>query len=599
MKKSVELKDYLTFKTEARAKYFAEYKTIKELERISRMPAFRESQLFHIGGGSNLLFFGTFDGMVLHSAIKGIAEYRKNEEETYIIAGAGEKWSDLVDWTVDHGYTGMECMAGIPGEVGASPVQNVGAFGAEAADVIFSVECFDTETRKTVRFTNEECGFAYRDSKFKKEWKNRFFVLRVSFKLQKSPYAENFRYESIRKFAESLDHVPTTGEVRDEVLRLRAERLPDVGKVGSAGSFFKNPVIHKNYYADEVLRRRPDTPAYRVDDIRMKLPAGWLIEHAGLKGEKEGGAEVYPKNCLVIANTGDATPEDVKLLAERIERRVNREFGVRLQPEVNYVDSDIRVTVLGTGTSKGVPEIGCECRVCRSEDPRDKRLRTSVLVETMGAKLLIDASPDFRQQAIANHIYRIDALLLTHVHYDHVGGIDDLRPFCLHGDIPVYCRQDVADDLKRRIDYCFRDKKYPGVPSFDTHIIDREPFLVNGIKVIPIEVKHGQLPIVGYRIGDFAYVTDCKTIDEGQKEKLRGLEVLILNALRERDHFAHLTINEAIELIKELKPKKAYLTHFCHEAGTDSHLRQVLPEGIEPAYDGLSIEIGSGSNEKR
>lgn len=586
-----DLTGFTTFGIPASARLFAEYSSLRELERISRMPTFRDNQVFHIGGGSNLLFFGEFDGLVLHSAIKGISEYKKNDEEHYVIAGAGEKWADLVEWCVDNGFTGMECMAGIPGEVGASPVQNVGAFGAEAKDVIFSVECFDTETREVVMFKNEECGFAYRESRFKHEWKNRYFILRVSFKLKKSEYAENFKYASIRKFADSLTHPATTREVFDEVLRIRRQRLPDVSSIGSAGSFFKNPIIHKNYYADEVLRRCPEVPAYEVDYRRLKIPAGWLIENAGLKGKSIGGAYVYPDNCLVIANNGNATAKDVESLANLIEREVNAKFGIRLTPEVNYIDSAMEVIVLGSGTSKGIPEIGCECAVCKSEDPHDKRLRSSVLLKTMGKRLLIDASPDFRQQAIDNGIFDIDALIITHVHYDHVGGIDDLRPFCLNGDIPVYCRQDVNDDLRRRIDYCFRSTKYPGVPAFETNIIDDKTFLVEGIKVIPIRVNHGELPIFGFRIGRFAYITDCKTLPESEREKLRDLDVLIINALRDRDHFAHLTIREAVDLIRDLKPKRAFLTHICHEAGKDCDLRERLPEGISPAYDGQIIHI--------
>lgn len=581
----------LTFHIPAKSRLFAEYSSVKELVRITRMPAFRDNQVFHIGGGSNLLVFGTFDGLMLHSGIKGILEYKKNEEEYYVIAGAGEKWTDLVDWTIDHGFTGMECMAGIPGEVGASPVQNVGAFGAEAKDVIFSVECFDTETRETVKFRNDECGFSYRNSKFKGEWKNRYIVIRVSFKLRKSELAENFTYASIRNFADSLGRTPTTREVRNEVLRLRAEKLPDPDVMGSAGSFFKNPIIHKNFYADEVLRRNADVPCYEVDYRRVKIPAGWLIEHSGLKGMTVGGAEVYPDNCLVIANKGNATAADVRNLAEVVRKEVNSKFGIQLFPEVNYIDSSIAVTVLGTGTSKGIPEVGCDCHVCRSTDPRDKRLRSSILVKTMGVDILIDASPDFRYQALKNGINHIDALLLTHVHYDHVGGIDDLRPFCLNGDVPIYSRKDVADDLRRRIDYCFRDSKYPGVPTFETHIIDEEPFYVNGVRIVPVSLNHGKLPIVGYRIGAFAYITDCKTIESLEKEKLKNLDVLIINALRDREHFAHLTIDEALDLIGELKPKRAYLTHLCHEAGTYMELRDRLPSNVEPAYDGEIIKV--------
>lgn len=591
LKHNVDLKPYLTFGIEAKAKYFAEYSSLKELQRIWRMPAFRENQCFHIGGGSNLLVFNTFDGIILHSNIKGITLYSKNEEEHYVIAGAGEKWTDLVDWSIENGFSGLECMAGIPGEVGAAPVQNVGAFGAEAKDVIFSVECFDVESGDTVKFTNEECHFSYRSSRFKEDWKNKYFVLRVSFKLKKSTLAENFQYESIRLFADSLDHPATTSEVRDEVIRLRNQRLPDPELLGSAGSFFKNPIIHKNYYADEVLRRYKDVPSYEVDYRRVKIPAGWLIQHAGMKGKSIGGAQVYPENCLVIVNRGEASAQDVKELAKKVTDRVTERFGIRLFPEVNYVDTAIEVTVLGTGTSKGIPEIGCNCKVCRSEDPRDKRLRCSVLVKTMGLNLLIDASPDFRYQAIKFDINHVDGLLLTHVHYDHVAGIDDLRPFCLNGDISIFCRKDVDEDLRRRIDYCFRDKKYPGVPTFDSHIINDKPFLVKGVKIIPISVNHGNLPIVGFRIGNFAYITDCKTISDYEKQKLKGLDVLFINALRERDHFAHLTIQEAVELAKEIKPRQTYLTHLCHEAGTHQELCQKLPENIQPAYDGQKIYI--------
>lgn len=591
LRHDVDLRPYLTFGIAAKARLFAEYTSLKELVRISRMPAFRDNQLFHIGGGSNLLFFDTFDGLVLHSGIKGITEYSKNENEHFVIAGAGEQWKDLVDWCVDHGYSGMECMAGIPGELGAAPVQNVGAFGAEAKDVIFSVECFDTEKKETVKFLNEECGFGYRTSRFKEDWKNRYFVLRVSFKLRKSDKAENLSYAPISEFAERLGHTPTVREVRDEVIRLRRLRLPEISEMGSAGSFFKNPIIHKNFYSDEVLRRCPDVPSYEVDYRRVKIPAGWLIEKSGMKGVSVGGAEVYPKNCLVIANKGNATANDVKSLADMVQQRVNEKFALRLEPEVNYVDTSIEVVVLGTGTSKGVPEIGCDCYVCKSEDPKDKRLRSSILVKTMGLQILIDASPDFRYQALRNKIYNIDALLLTHIHYDHVGGIDDLRPFCLNNDIPVYCRSDVDEDLRRRIDYCFRDNKYPGVPAFDTHIISDSPFLVKGVKVIPVSVNHGNMPIVGFRIGNFAYITDCKTISDGEKDKLEGLDVLIVNALRDRDHFAHFTIEEALDLISQIKPRRAYLTHFCHEAGKHSELLSRLPQGVEPAYDGQVIHI--------
>ena len=288
-----------------------------------------------------------------------------------------------------------------------------------------------------------------------------------------------------------------------------------------------------------------------------------------MKGHRVGGAQVWEKQPLVLANVDHATAADVAVLANEVRSAVRRRV------------------------SKGVPEVGCECEVCRSTDPRDKRRRASVLVQTHGMNLLIDASADFRQQALDAHIYNLDAVLITHVHYDHIGGIEDLRPFCATGDLPLYVRKDVDTDLRERLAYCFKEHPYPGVPKFDMRVIDNYPFHINGLKITPIEVLHGSKPIFGYRIGNFAYVTDCKHISEIEKEKLEGLDVLIVNALRDRDHFAHFTIQEALDLIAEVKPGTAYLTHLNHEADTHELFDKRLPENVHPAYDGLVIEINS------
>lgn len=580
-----------TFGVPVKAALFAEYESANQLIKICRSEEYRENRVLHIGGGSNLLFEPHFDGLVLHSAIKGITTYHKNEDTVYVIAGAGEKWTDLVDYCVDNELAGLENMAGIPGEVGAAPVQNVGAYGVEASDVIWNVECLDRETLEVVTIKGEECGFAYRDSKFKSEWKDRYFVLRVSFRLHPSTEAKHLEYAALKKFADGLGHNPTIREVRDEVVRLRDTKLPDPAMIGSAGSFFKNPVVRKPYYDWECMNFNRNIPCIPVDDGHVKIPAGWLVEKCGMKGVRVGGAYVYPENCLVIANDGTATAADVRELAKRIYDRVLEAYHIALLPEVNFIDSDIKVTVLGSGTSKGVPELLCKCNTCTSRNPKDSRLRASILVETMGVRILIDPSPDFREQALRNDIGHIDGVLITHEHYDHVGGIDDLRPYCFWGPVEMYCRADVNEALHRRLDYCFRDHLYPGVPSFRMHTLENRPFFIKGVRVEPIEVMHGKLPIYGYRIGKFAYVTDAKTISDEEREKLYGLDTLIVNGLRWRDHFAHLSVGEALELIEEVKPRRAYLTHMCHEVGRHDDFNARLPENVEPAYDGMKLVV--------
>lgn len=587
-----DITELTTFKTPAKAAIYAEYEDEKDLLALTRTPEFIDNEYLHIGSGSNLLFLNTFKGIVLHSRIKGIKEYDKNEETVFVIAGAGEKWTDLVEWCIAHDIAGLENMAGIPGEVGASAVQNVGAYGAEAGDFIHAVECFDTTTRKTLYLKASDCKFGYRDSIFKHEAKGKLIVLRVSYRLRRGADARNLTYEPLKRYAETLGRTPTIRELADEVVRLRDSKLPNPNKIGSAGSFFKNPVVNKYYFDQEIEPRGNHIPFHRASEGMVKLSGAWLIDHAGLKGYREGGAEIWQSQPLVIANTGGATASDVTKVAQHVVDTVKLKFGIELIPEVNYIDSEIKVTILGSGTSKGIPEIGCTCHTCTSSDPKDKRLRASVLVETHGLKILIDASPDLRQQALRLGLSRLDAVLLTHQHYDHVGGIDDLRPFCAGRDLPIYANEQTSRDLHNRIDYCFRKNKYPGVPQLDLYAIECRPFLIEGLKIIPIEIMHGALPIYGYRIGDFAYVTDAKTIAESEKEKLKGLDVLILNCLRiKQEHFAHLILPEALALIEELKPKRCYLTHACHMLGRHEEVSGLLPEGVEYAYDNEVIIV--------
>lgn len=252
----------------------------------------------------------------------------------------------------------------------------------------------------------------------------------------------------------------------------------------------------------------------------------------------------------------------------------------------------IKLTFLGTGTSTGVPALCCECEVCCSSDPRDHRLRSSVLIQTQGKNLLIDPGPDFRFQALRAHIRRIDAVLITHSHYDHVGGIDDLRPYCHRqgGHLPVYCTRDVAEDLKARVPYCFAEHPYPGVPTFAIHVIDTEPFEAAGVRVIPIPVWHHK-EIRGFRIGPMAYITDCKMMPEKSLELLRGVDVLVLNALRFKPHATHLSLSEALDLVQEVKPRRTYFTHMADAIGLHAKTSKILPPGISLAYDQQVVKV--------
>jgi phosphoribosyl 1,2-cyclic phosphate phosphodiesterase len=253
----------------------------------------------------------------------------------------------------------------------------------------------------------------------------------------------------------------------------------------------------------------------------------------------------------------------------------------------------LKVKVLGTGTSQGVPVITCPCRICASTDPRDKRLRSSVLIEVMGKVLVIDTGPDFRQQMLGSQTVQLDAVLFTHQHKDHTAGLDDVRAFNFRQkkDMPLYGRQDVLNQIKTEFAYIFAAVKYPGIPQVELHVIENQPFTVEGIEVVPIEVMHHKLPVFGYRIGKFAYITDANRIAPAEMDKIRGTEVLIINALRRESHISHFSLSEALEVIAEIKPQRAYLTHLSHNMGLHAEIEQELPEGVFVAYDGLEISL--------
>lgn len=253
----------------------------------------------------------------------------------------------------------------------------------------------------------------------------------------------------------------------------------------------------------------------------------------------------------------------------------------------------MKVTFLGTGTSQGVPVISCSCHVCRSVDFRDKRLRTSIHLQIDDKSLVIDTGPDFRQQMIREDIKQLDAVLFTHEHKDHTAGLDDIRPFNFRQrrDMPIYGRQQVIDQIKIEFAYAFGEKRYPGVPQILANTIINRPFDIDGIHIEPIEVFHYKLPVFGFRINNFTYITDASYISPEEMEKIKGTDVLVLNALQREDHISHFTLGEALDIIRELKPRKAYLLHISHRLGLHSEITKELPAGVELAYDGLKIEI--------
>ena len=251
----------------------------------------------------------------------------------------------------------------------------------------------------------------------------------------------------------------------------------------------------------------------------------------------------------------------------------------------------MKIIFLGTGTSQGVPVIACECNTCLSADQHDKRLRTSLLLELEGITLLFDAGPDFRQQMLREHVTKLDSIILTHEHKDHISGMDDVRAFNHKSQdaIDIYAEERVQKAIKNEYSYVFSEYQYPGIPKMRLNNITDNSFIVKGIQIIPVRVFHYRLPVYGFRVGNFAYITDANYIPEESKEKLFGVKYLVINALRKEKHISHFNLREAIDFIREISPKKAFITHISHQMGYHANVSKELPAGIMLAYDGLSF----------
>ena len=329
------LKAHNTFGIEAKCKRFLEFEDELEAQDVAKI--LRESDMPYIiiGGGSNLLLTKDFDGIVVRSAIKGY-EFEQDNICCRMTCGSGEVFDDMVAVSVDSGYYGLENLSLIPGDVGASAVQNIGAYGVEAKDIILCVWMIDILTGKPRIIANEECEYSYRQSRFKKDWKNRVLITRVAYALSRT-FMPRLDYGNIRAELERRGiSEPTARQMRDVIIDIRRSKLPDPQVMGNAGSFFMNPIVSRRQY-EELLAAYPDTPHYFIDEQHEKIPAGWLIEQCGWKGRTLGRAGVHDKQALVLVNRGGATGAEILALCEAVRSDVKTKFGIEIQPEVNIV----------------------------------------------------------------------------------------------------------------------------------------------------------------------------------------------------------------------------------------------------------------------
>lgn len=318
-----------TFRMDVQAKIYAEYRSVDELREL--LQQYRGERLLHIGAGSNLLFTGDFNGVVLHSAMRRARATREDDNHVFIEAENGLVLDDLIAQLCDMGLSGMENLSYIPGEVGASAVQNVGAYGVEAKDVITEVRALAIADGSERTFTNAECRYGYRDSIFKNDLRGQYIITGVTYRLDKQ-FAPKLDYGNLRG---EVGANPTPMDVREAVIRIRKQKLPEVSEIGSAGSFFKNPIVPREQY--EAIAAQYERVPHFDQDGGVKIPAAWLIEQCGWKGKTIGGAQCYAKQPLVLVNTGNATPQDVITLAQNICDSVHDRFGITISPEVNYI----------------------------------------------------------------------------------------------------------------------------------------------------------------------------------------------------------------------------------------------------------------------
>lgn len=329
------LKSRHTFGMDVQTALFIEYATKEELKEILQNQQLEEGRWLHIGGGSNLLFMGDYSGTILHSSIKGYEVLSEDDEEVVVRVGAGEVWDDFVAYTVAQGWYGAENLSWIPGEVGASAVQNIGAYGVEAKDLIVNVETIEVATGEERIFSNAECAYAYRESIFKLSLKGQYIVTHVSYRLKKTP-SYHLDYGNVRAELAKANFDLTLANVRQVIIDIRQAKLPDPNVQGNAGSFFMNPIVPRAHF-EALQKDYPQIPHYEVDADRVKIPAAWMIDQCGWKGKRLGNAGVHDKQALVLVNCGGATGAEVVCLSEEIQQSVFKMFGIQIYPEVNFI----------------------------------------------------------------------------------------------------------------------------------------------------------------------------------------------------------------------------------------------------------------------
>ena len=335
IQRNISLKKYNTFGIEALASHFVEITTIQNLQEVLQLKSYPKKLV--LSGGSNMLITNDLNALVMHINIKGITILSEDENHVILKIMAGENWHELVIWTINHGYGGLENLSLIPGNVGTSPIQNIGAYGVELKDCFESCEAMDVATQQLITFSKSDCQFGYRDSIFKNEGKGKYIITSVNLKLNKPPHNPNTSYGAIETELKEnkIDH-PSIKDVSNAVIAIRRKKLPDPIKLGNSGSFFKNPVITKEKFIT-FLENNPEAPFYKISETTYKIPAAWLIEQCGFKGKRFGDAGIHKNQALVLVNYGGASGQELLLLATKIQDAVLARFGIEINPEVNII----------------------------------------------------------------------------------------------------------------------------------------------------------------------------------------------------------------------------------------------------------------------